>query len=244
MGGLASAGHPPTREAALALLVRQGECTAAELAIQLEVSVQVMRRHLRSLEEEGLVESTPAPEGPGRPSNHWRLTETGRAHFPDGSEHFALGLLQSLAASLPADTLQLLLRRQAIEKAEVYRRQIGDGPLPHRLTRLVELRRREGYMAECRTDSGNEAASGNSPDDVLPVAGAWVLSEYHCSVIRIAQEFPVVCDQEIQLLRHTFADCQVERVHWRLQEGHSCGFRITPLQAPDPGHPEATRHPH
>jgi DeoR family suf operon transcriptional repressor len=48
-------------------------------------------------------------------------------------------------------------------------------------------------------------------------------------VIRIAQEFPLLCDQEIQLLRHTFADCQVERVHWRLQEGHPCGFRITPL---------------
>jgi len=249
MGGVEPAGHPPTREAALALLVRHGECTAAELATQLDVSVQVMRRHLRSLEEEGLVEASPAPEGPGRPSNHWRLTETGRARFPDGSEHFALGLLQSLAASLPADTLQQLLRRQAIEKAEVYRRQIGDGPLHQRLTRLVELRRREGYMAECRPDSGNEGLSGNSPDDLLPgptpvqAAGAWILSEYHCSVIRIAQEFPVVCDQEIQLLRHTFADCQVERVHWRLQEGHSCGFRITPLPAAADGEPEGNRHP-
>lgn len=248
-GGVDPAGHPPTREAALSLLLRQGECTAAELASQLDVSVQVMRRHLRSLEEEGLVEASPAPEGPGRPSNHWRLTETGRARFPDGSEHFALGLLHSLATSLPADTLQLLLHRQAIEKAEVYRRQIGDGPLPQRLSRLVDLRRREGYLAECRPESGNESCSGNSPDSVVPLAepvqatGAWVLSEYHCSVIRIAQEFPVVCDQEIQLLRHTFADCQVERVHWRLQEGHSCGFRITPLPAPSAGDPEGTRTP-
>jgi len=198
-----------------------------------------MRRHLRSLEEEGLVKASPAPEGPGRPTNHWRLTETGRARFPDGSEQFALGLLQSLAASLPAEALQSLLRRQAIDKAEDYRHQIGDGPLPLRLTRLVELRRREGYMAECRPDCGDEQCGGDSANGVHPVAaaaplqaaGAWILSEYHCSVIRIAQEFPLVCDQEIQLLRHTFADCQVERVHWRLQEGHSCGFRITPLQA-------------
>lgn len=235
MGGRESAGHPPTREAALALLMRQGECTAAELASRLDVSVQVMRRHLRSLEEEGLVEASPAPEGPGRPTNHWRLTETGRSRFPDGSEQFALGLLQSLAASLPADALQSLFRRQAIEKAEDYRRQIGDGPLPLRLTRLVELRRREGYMAECRPDCGDEPCGGDSANGLqqvpasLQAAGSWILSEYHCSVIRIAQEFPLVCDQEIQLLRHTFADCQVERVHWRLQEGHSCGFRITPL---------------
>ena len=134
MVGMDQPANPPTREAALARLVREGECTATKLASLLGVSVQVMRRHLRSLEEEGLVQASPAPEGPGRPSNHWRLTETGRAHFPDGSEHFALGLLQSLATSLPADTLQLLLHRQAIDKAEDYRRQIGDGPLPQRLT--------------------------------------------------------------------------------------------------------------
>jgi DeoR family suf operon transcriptional repressor len=24
----------------------------------------------------------------------------------------------------------------------------------------------------------------------------------------------------------------VERVHWRLEGGHTCGFRITPLETP------------
>ena len=75
----------PTREAALTLMLRQGEITAAQLAESLGVSVQVMRRHLRSLEEEGLVEASPAPEGPGRPSNLWRLTTAGRRQFPNGS---------------------------------------------------------------------------------------------------------------------------------------------------------------
>ena len=40
-----------THEAALTLLLRQGEASAAELAEQLGVSVQVMRRHLRSSED-------------------------------------------------------------------------------------------------------------------------------------------------------------------------------------------------
>ena len=39
----------PTREAVLALLLRQGEATAAELSAWQAVSVQVMRRHLRGL---------------------------------------------------------------------------------------------------------------------------------------------------------------------------------------------------
>jgi DeoR family transcriptional regulator, suf operon transcriptional repressor len=223
MQSAAGHGHPPTREAVLSQLLRQGEATAADLANRLGVSVQVMRRHLRSLEEEGLVEALTPHEGPGRPSNHWHLTSHGHDHFPDGSESFALGLLQSIATSLPPDALRTLLDQQAREKALQYRRSIGEGPLQERLERLLQLRREEGYLAELRTEAAGQAD--------IPSEG-WILSEFHCSVMRIAEEFPAVCDQELQLLRHTFPDCQVERVHWRLDEGHSCGFRLSPL--PDP----------
>ena len=98
-----------THEAALTLLLRQGEASAAELAKQLGVSVQVMRRHLRSLERDELVEASPQSGGPGRPSNRWRLTAQGRGRFPDGSEHFALGLLQSLSTALPPEQVKGLL---------------------------------------------------------------------------------------------------------------------------------------
>lgn len=211
VGGAAS----PTRDAALALLLRHGECTAADLATHLGVSVQVTRRHLRSLEDDGLVEASPSSEGPGRPSNHWRLTSKGQSRFPDGSEHFALGLMESLAGSLPANAVQDLLEQQARQKATDYVQQIGNGSLKERVERLVELRRGEGYVAECEPDSSQNP-------------GGWVLSEYHCSVMRIAEQFPCVCDQELQLIRHTFPDCTVERVHWRLEKGHSCGFRLIP----------------
>jgi DeoR family suf operon transcriptional repressor len=204
----------------LALLLRHGEATAADLATRLSVSVQVMRRHLRGLGDEGLVEASPAPEGPGRPSNRWRLTTAGHQRFPNGSEHFALGLLHSLAGSMPPDALRLLLDQQAVEKAGDYRRRIGSGSLAERLERLVDLRRQEGYVAECQ------------PDPEQP--GAWVISEFHCSVMRIAEEFPMVCDQELALISHTFPDCRIERVHWRLEEGHSCGFRLSPAGAAAP----------
>ena len=86
----------------------------------------------------------------------------------------------------------------------------------------MELRRQEGYVAESLPD----------PDH----GGAWLINEFHCSVMRIAEAFPIVCDQELQLIAHTFGDCRIERVHWRLEQGHSCGFRLTPM-APKPGAP-------
>ena len=203
----------PTRESTLTLLLRQGELSASHLARELGISVQAMRRHLRSLEDEGLVESTPMPAGPGRPSNRWRLTEQGHHHFPDGSENFALGLLQSMAANLPPEAMSSLLTKQALDKAGHYRHTLGTAPLQERVARLAELRRQEGYVTELQAD---------------PDGQGWCLSEFHCSVQRIAEEYPVVCDQELELIRQTFPDCQVERVHWRLKEGHSCGFRIIP----------------
>ena len=200
-----------TRNGLLDILLRLGEATAADLATRLGVSVQVTRRHLRSLEEEGLVEASPSAEGPGRPSNRWRLTSAGQAQFHDGSESFALGLLQSLTGQLPDQALKELLRLQALQQADDYRKRLGDAPLELRLARLVELRKAEGYVAECSAD-------GDS----------WVISEFHCSIMRIAEQFPCICDQELQMIRLTFPDCNVERVHWRLEAGHSCGFRLTP----------------
>ena len=206
----------PTREATLTLLLRQGEIDAAGLASQLGISVQAMRRHLRTLEDEGLVESTAVTMGPGRPSNLWRLTSRGHQHFPDGSETFALGLLDSLAHSLPPEMLGALLKQQAHDKADQYRRHLGDAPLEQRVRALIDLRSREGYVSDMAP-----AEDGRG----------WCISEFHCSVQRIAEEFPAICDQELQLIRLTFPDCQVERVHWRLESGHSCGFQISPLDS-------------
>ena len=206
-----------TRDAVLNLLLKQGEMEAGELADQLGISVQAMRRHLRALETEGLIACSSASRGPGRPSFRWSLTGQGRDRFPDGSGRFALGLLDSMRASLPEETVRDLLNQQAEDKASHYRTLLGDGPLEQRLERLADLRRDEGYVTIC------------SPDDD---GHSWRLQEVHCSVQRIAEEFPAVCDQELLLIRRTVPDCTVERVHWRLEGGHACGFRITP--APEP----------
>ena len=205
-----------TRDAVLALLLEQGEAEAGDLARAQGISVQAMRRQLRSLGEAGLVEASTSSGGPGRPSNRWRLTSRGRRRFPDGSDRFALGLLDSMRATLPEQTVRDLLDQQAEAKAIHYRNQLGELPLPQRLQRLAALRREEGYATHC------------DPDDD---GRSWRLQELNCSVQRIAEEFPAVCDQELLLIRRTVHDCQVERVHWRLEGGHACGFRITPHES-------------
>ena len=148
------------------------------------VPAKVRQWAVSDLHTDGLIEMAPSETTYG-----WRLTEAGRNRFTDGSGDFALGLLHSLASSLPPGQIETLMERQAEQKAAGYRNRIGEGPLPQRLERLVELRRREGFVAELLADPETPAA--------------WIMSEFHCSVMRIAEEFPMVCDQELQLIRRT-----------------------------------------
>ena len=104
---------------------------------------------------------------------------------------------------------------QAIEKAIRYKKKIGNGSLNARLEKLIELRQQEGYLSELFLS--NDGSS-------------WYLNAFHCSIRSIAEEYPVVCDQELLLLRNIFPDCDVERVQWRLESGHSCGFKVNPMK--------------
>ena len=205
-----------TREATLNLLLKQGELSASKLASLMGISVQAMRRHLRNLENDGLIESASISLGPGRPSNLWYLTSLGHNCFNNGngSEKFALDLLGSIQENLTPKAFIDVLGEQAIQKAKVYRKKIGVGPIEVRLEKLVELRNEEGNVSEIQSlDDG---------------AKSWYLHAFHCSIRAIAEKFPLVCDQELQLIRYIFPDCTVERIQWSIETGQPCGFKITP----------------
>ena len=55
-----------TRDALLSLLLERGDAEAADLAQDLSLSVQVIRRHLRSLADDGLAQACASATGPGR----------------------------------------------------------------------------------------------------------------------------------------------------------------------------------
>ncbi len=205
-----------TRKATLTFLLREGVSSASSLAAFMGISVQAMRRHLRSLELDGLVEASPSSDRPGRPSNLWQLTLKGQNLFNNGigSEKFALEVLNTIEDTLPKEVISKLLINQSKQKASNYRRLIGKGNLNMRLRKLVQLRNEEGHISEIY--QSNDGSS------------SWFLNAFHCSIRSIAEKYPIICDQELELIRSIFNDCEVMRVHWRFDSGHSCGFQITP----------------
>ena len=143
-----------TKQGILNHLLKQGQATSQELAQQLAVSPQAIRRHLKDLDAEGLVCSQSLQSGMGRPQHVYQLSRGGRERFPDRHDAFAIELLDTLTETMGHEQVSSLLRKQWERKALDYQQQLGNGPLAERLASLVQLRRAEGYMAEYYPPAG------------------------------------------------------------------------------------------
>jgi DeoR family transcriptional regulator, suf operon transcriptional repressor len=208
--------QPTTKQDILNLLLKQGQATAQELAEQLQVSPQAIRRHLKDLETEALILHQTIQVGMGRPNHVYELSREGRSQFPDRYDDFAVSLLDTLAETVGRDQMSAILRKQWERKGLEYRERLGQGSLEERVAGLVELRRAEGYMAECHTVESDESNS------------QFILTEYNCAISHIAESFPSVCGHELEMFELALQDCQVDRTHWLAQGEHRCGYLIQP----------------
>jgi DeoR family suf operon transcriptional repressor len=208
-----------TKQDILHHLLKHGQATVQELAETLQVSPQATRRHLKDLETERLIEHQVVQAGMGRPNYIYTLSKEGRDRFPVRYDEFAVSLLDTLAETVGPDQVGSILRKQWERKALEYRGKLGGGSLKERVASLVELRRTEGYMAECYSINadGVEVEGGDR----------FILTEYNCAISHIAESFPSVCGHELEMFAVAL-DCRVERTHWLVNGEHRCGYLIQP----------------
>jgi len=207
-----------TKDDILTYLLKQGETTAQELASHFEVSTQAIRRHLKDLKAEALIEHRTMREGMGRPNHIYQLSAKGRDRFPAQYDDFAISLLDTLAETVGRDQVGTILRKQWERKALEYRDRVGTGDLAERVANLVKLRQAEGYMAEWHEVPAD--------DDRCDPGPCYVITEYNCAISHIAESFPSVCGHELEMFQAALADCLVQRTHWIVQGEHRCGYLV------------------
>ena len=78
------------------------------------------------------------------------------------------------------------MRKQWERKANEYRQSLGNGSLHKRITKLVELRRQEGYMAELH------CLEQQNPEK-------YILAEHNCAISDVAESYPTVCGHELKM---------------------------------------------
>ncbi len=208
---MTSVQQPSTKDDILQFLLKSGQATAQTLAENLHVSPQAIRRHLKDLQAEDLVEHQVMQSGMGRPNNIYQLSSKGRAQFPSQYDQFAVSLLDTLTETVGAEQVGAILRQQWQRKAQHYHETLGDGSLFERVQQLVELRQAEGYMTEL-----------HSADD----DDTYIITEYNCAISQVAESYPVVCGHELAMFAVALPDCQVERTHWLVRGESLCGYKI------------------
>jgi len=211
--------EPSTKQDILHHLVKQGPTSAQALAEHLGISPQAVRRHLKDLEDEGLIKRETVQVGMGRPNHLYSLSREGRDRLPERYNDFAVSLLNTLAQTVGPDQMGTILRKQWEQKAQDYRKQVGLGSLAERVARLVELRRLEGYMAEWHTVDG-DGSDSSAPE--------YIITEYNCAIAQIAESFPSVCGHELDMFELALQDCRVQRTHWQANGEHRCGYLVQP----------------
>lgn len=213
-----------TKQDILEYLLKHSQATAVELAGVLDVSKQAIRRHLKDLEADELILCSSVQGGMGRPQHVYQLSHRGRDRLDqkindikgDRYGEFAVSLLDTLAETVGKEQVKTILQKQWERKAQDYRHRLGNVSLPQRLTKLVELRKAEGFMAEYHSVEPNQTSTQDS----------FIFIEYNCAISNVAESFPSICGHELEMFAAVLPDCLVERTHWIINGEHRCGYLV------------------
>lgn len=200
-----------TKDDILQYLLKNGQSTAQDLAEELSISPQATRRHLKDLEGEGLIEYFAVQNKIGRPQHIYRLSRQGRSRFPHNYDNFAVSFLNTLVETVGEQQVGEILKKQWQRKAAEYQLRLGKGSLGERMTKLLEIRQEEGYMAELVA---------------LEAENSYILAEHHCAIAEVAGSYPSICGHELEMFAMLLPDCTIERTHWINQGEQRCGYLI------------------
>lgn len=196
-------------------LLRAAPRSVADLADALGLSEAAIRRHLRMLEHEALVEPRVVRRvGRGRPSARYHLTAKAYRLFPDRSAELANDLISFLSDEHgKVGVVQFLQWRQRRQQARYAAAlaDVSDDDLRARTERLAALLSEDGFLASVHVD-----------DD-----GGLQLIQGHCAIKAVAAEHRELCAFEAALFRELLGT-PVARHETIARGASACICRVKP----------------
>jgi DeoR family suf operon transcriptional repressor len=209
-------GYRGVRAELLVTLKKEQPLTAAELATRFGVTPNALRRHLKVLEEDGVVRYSREVRGVGAPVFAYRLTEAGEGVFPRRYATVLASALEALQSERGAKSVTRVLTREWDQLAADAAPVLEGLPLSERVQLVAELLTSRGYMAEGDT-SGEQCAT---------------LRIHNCAMCEIALQFPEACEVEARQLSRLLDATVVRRAH-RLGGSTLCAYDVSCTAAAD-----------
>ncbi|MCE4613467.1 MAG: helix-turn-helix domain-containing protein [Desulfurococcales archaeon] len=202
-------GSSPRRYRVLALLRSRGSMSLEDIAGALGVSKTAALKHLRELEEEGLVERSYVRKGRGRPVLVFRASRASVLHSSHGIASIAVESLRYIERVLGREHVARVLNARCGELARMYASRFQAMGREERVRELARVRSMEGYVASWRK-------LGN---------GSYEIVEENCPIILVSQEYSEACMAEVRLFS-TLLGAEVEATHRIVNGSPVCRFLI------------------
>ena len=201
----------PEHERAISILKIRGPQTVKVLSDKMEITVEGARFHLLKLEKEGLVKSESVAEGRGRPKQVWSLTGKGHDRFPDAHADLTANLINMMRDTIGQNAVDDVINAHENRTLSRYTAEMKEtDTLEDRVSKLAEIRSREGYMAEYQKDEEG-----------------YLLVENHCPICTAAKTCQGFCRAELNIFREVLGDeTTVERVEHIIRGARRCAYRI------------------
>lgn len=204
---------PAGRRVVLYGVRRLDDATVEEVAELLEMTVSGARQHLGALVDQGLVEATEQPRGPGergRPRFTYRVTELADALFPKAYGALTnelLGYLDDEDASV-VDRIFARRRDERIRRgAERVERK---GTLGAKVREVAEILDEDGYLATAERTG----------------TGAYRVVEHNCAIATVARRYGQACTSEIDFLRALLPGTTITRTKHMVAGDQHCAYDI------------------
>lgn len=195
--------------------------TAHELGEQFGLTANALRRHLKALDEDGLVRYERDVRGVGAPVFAYSLTTAGEALFPRSYVQVLATALEALRTHTGEQAVEAVLeaewRRLADEAGPV----LEALPLEERVPLVAELLTAKGYMAEVVSTSPERcvvAGTNEEPRVTLRI--------HNCAMREIAERFPQACAVEEKFVERLLGVPLVRQAHRLGGCGH-CEYGVS-----------------
>ncbi|TDF95791.1 helix-turn-helix transcriptional regulator [Paenibacillus piri] len=198
-----------TRKVILTMLKTKGSLTVSDMAKQLGITEMAVRRHLNTLERDGLIEATLVRQAMGRPTNLYSLTGLADELFPKKYHHLTLDLLGELVSEAGEEQVERLFERRKERLISRYGEQMEGKPLADRVKTLAEIQNANGYMVDW-----------NAAED-----GSYVINEHNCPISQVANAYNHACQCELMMFK-SLLKADVERTECLVKGGIKCSYVI------------------
>lgn len=201
-----------TRREIVNILRTAGPMTVGELGDRLGITHVAVRRHLTSLERDGLITSIQERLPMGRPTRVYSLTDAADDLFPKKYGSLTLEVLDFLNNVEP-ELVEKFFAARGQNLINRYGPDVSQGAsVEERVARLAEIQVGNGYLANWEKNED----------------GTLVIREFNCPVHQVSRKYEHACAHELEFFKTVLGTENVERVECIAKGGNCCRYAVGP----------------